>query len=240
MRNERVLRLTGLREDNPQGWMAAVGTLRVMDELGMEALLTWDQGIAVLHGVDRQSLIQSLSHYVAGREQATQFNWADNPSSIKTDQYQEILNTGRDLDWLTTYLPLGVDGVKGVLDLTGGRLQFAKVIRQTITMVQADPAGVITEALYGPWENNVDVASLGWDPGALKVAATLGGGEAPDMAPHQVVAAAQWLAAESLPITGVKPKAKAYQWVTWSVLLDLEGVRSVALAGSAHWGWSSI
>lgn len=231
-----MLRLTGLREDNPQGWLAAVGTLRVLSELGMESQLSWDQGLAVLQGVDRGSLIPSLSKYVASREQAVQFNWADNPNSIKEDRYQKILAADQDIDWLSVYLPQGVGGVKSVLDLTGGRLQFAKVIRETIAKVQTSPVETITEALFGPWENKADVASLGWDPGALKVAATMGGGDAPDSAPHQVVAAAQWLAAESLPITGLKPKAKAYQWVTWSVVLDLEGVRSVVLSESTNWG----
>jgi hypothetical protein len=231
-----VLKLTGLREDNPQGWLAAVGTLRVLSELGVASQLSWDQGLAVFQGVDRESLIQSLSHYVTGREQAVPFKWADNPNSIKDDQFQKILAADQDIDWLSVYLPQGVGGVKSVLDLTGGRLQFAKVIRQTIAEVQKGPVEAITEALFGPWENKADVASLGWDPGALKAAATMGGGDAPNLAPHQVVAAAQWLAAESLPITGLKPKAKAYQWVTWSVVLDLEGVRSVVLAESTNWG----
>jgi hypothetical protein len=193
----------------------------------------------MLEGPDRESLIRSLSQYVTDREQAVQFTWADDPHSVVEDHYRSILKAGQELDWLSVFMPQGVGGVKGVLDLTGGRLQFAKVIRETIAVVQKTPVEAVTAALFGPWENKDNVASLGWDPGGLKVAATLGGGKAPDSAPHQVEAAAQWLAAESLPITGLLPKAKSYHWVTWSMPLDLEGVRSVVLSGSVRWGGRS-
>ena len=114
-----MLKLTGLREDNPQGWLAAVGTLRILSELGIESQLSWGQGFALLQGVDQDILIQSLSGYVAGREQAIEFNWADNPNSINEDQYQKLLETAKAIDWLSVYLPQGVGGVKSVLDLTG-------------------------------------------------------------------------------------------------------------------------
>jgi hypothetical protein len=47
--------------------------------------------------------------------------------------------------------------------------------------------------------NDDDVASIGWDPGAIKRGATIQGGKDPSSAKHLSVAAAQWLAWESLP-----------------------------------------
>ena len=48
--------------------------------------------------------------------------------------------------------------------------------------------------------------------------------------------AGQWLAAESLPITGRGVRDSVYSWVTWFVPIDLGGARAVVRSRSTEWG----
>ena len=94
----------------------------------------------------------------------------------------------------------------------------------------------IDEALNRPWTNRDDITSLGWDSRAVKLAGSIGGDRAPDAAPHRGVLAGQWLAAESLPITGRGVRDSVYSWVTWFVPIDLGGARAVVRSRSTEWG----
>ena len=196
-------KMLGLRADNTQGWMAAIGALAILDRMGMDVQLRWDEGHPVLDGAGRDQVADTLFHYL--------------------EQGSDILDR----------LPTGDGEAKAQLDLTAGRVNLREVIAQMVSTVTRDK---IDEALNSHWRNSDDITSLGWDPGSVKLAGSLSGNRAPNDAPHRGVLAGQWLAAESLPITGRGVRAKVYTWVTWSVPLDLGGVRAVVLAGSTEWG----
>ncbi len=198
-----MFKMIGLRADNAQGWLAAVGVAYLLDRQGQQPLMYWEGHYPVLLNQEGDRVIDVLSGYHA---------------------------QGSDL---LANLPQGVKGEKAALDLTAGRVNFTAVIRTMLSTVTPDK---IAEALRQPWQNRDDITSLGWDIGALKQGATSCGDKAPADAPHRGVLAGQWLAAESLPVTGTGPRSDCYSWVTWSLPLDMEGVRSVVLSRSPDWG----
>lgn len=196
------VRLTGLQASNTQAWMAALGVLAILDRMGVQAYLQWEEQCPLVHGTTREELVCTLCRY---------------------------LETGSDI---LEHLPAGAPGEKTPLDLSAGRVELRGVISQ---MLAAVDRGKIEQALFERWRNRDDIVSLGWDINALKMAANSGGAHAPDNAPHRGELAAQWLAAESLPITSVGKRSHSYTWVTWAVPLDLGGVRALVLAQSTAW-----
>lgn len=196
-------KMIGLRADNTQGWMAAVGVLFILDQMGLDVQMFWDGSYPILQGADKKQVVSTLTNYL--------------------NKGSELLNR----------LPIGVGDAKAALDLTAGRVNLRAVISQMLDTVNPIK---IDEALNQPWSNTDDITSLGWDASAVKLAARIGGARAPDNSPHRGVLAGQWLAAESLPITGTGPRGKVYSWVTWSVPLDLGGIRAVVQSKSIDWG----
>lgn len=199
--------MPGLRADNPQGWMAAIGLLLVLDRQGKAVQLSWQQLIPSLYGIDYAEVIKILLTYLRDGSQA--------------------------LEELTS-LPKNPEKNKIALDFTAGRVSFTNVIDHMTKMVTEEH---INHCLTQPWTNTADEVSLGWDPYAVKQAATLTGDKAPDSAKHRTELGGQWLAAESLAITCPPPHLLKdyFQWVTWQVPLDLEGVYSVVQARSEAW-----
>ena len=198
-----MFKMIGLRAENAQGWLAAVGVAYLLDRQGHQPLMYWEGHHPVLVDQDADQVIDALTAYLA---------------------------QGSDL---RANLPPGVKGEKAALDLSAGRVSFTGVIDAMLASVSRDK---IAEALLHPWKNQDDITSLGWDIGAIKQGATSGGDKAPTDAPHRGVLAGQWLAAESLPVTGTGPRSDYYTWVTWSLPLDMEGIRSVVLSRSPDWG----
>lgn len=198
-----MFKMIGLRAENAQGWLAAVGVAYLLDRQGHDPILYWEGQHPILLNQDAERVIDALAEYLA-----------------------------QDSDLLAN-LPQGVKGEKAALDLSAGRVSFTGVIETMLKSVSRDK---IAEALLYPWKNQDDITSLGWDIGAIKQGATSGGDKAPTDAPHRGVLAGQWLAAESLPVTGTGPRSDRYAWVTWSLPLDMEGVRSVVLSRSPAWG----
>jgi len=123
---------------------------------------------------------------------------------------------------------------KCTLDLTGGTVILTKEIGKMIKIVTERH---MTEALDNPWLNKDNIASLGWDVGATKLASTLPGDKPPNTAEHKGVTAAQWLASESLPVVSpeYKVRNRSFAWVTWGVPLDFPGVRSVVFSENFEW-----
>lgn len=196
-------KMSGLRADNTQGWMAAVGVLYIADRMGLDVQMFWEGYHPIIQGADKGQVIDALLRYL--------------------DRGSDILDQ----------LPTGTGAEKASLDLTAGRVNLKVVIAQMLATVDRDK---IDEALNEHWTNNDNITSLGWDAKAVKLAAKIGGENAPDASPHRGVLAGQWLAAESLPITGTGPRKDVYSWVTWSVPLDICGVRAVVQAESIDWG----
>lgn len=196
-------KMSGLRADNTQGWMAAVGVLYIADRMGLDVQMCWESYHPIIQGADKGQVIDALVRYL--------------------DMGSDILDR----------LPTGIGTEKASLDLTAGRVNFKAVIAQMLATVDRDK---IDEALNEQWTNKDNITSLGWDAKAVKLAAKIGGENAPDASPHRGVLAGQWLAAESLPITGAGPRKDVYSWVTWTVPLDIGGVRAVIQAESTDWG----
>ena len=199
--------MPGLRADNPQGWMAAIGLLFVLDHQGKQAQLSWRQFTPIIHGLSGQEVIETLCEYLNAGSQA--------------------LNRLADL-------PRDPIKNKIALDFTAGRVNFVDVIDH---MIQTVNERQILSSLTEIWKNEDDEVSLGWDPLAVKQAATLAGEKAPDSAKHRTQLGAQWLAAESLVVTCPAPNKlkRGYSWTTWQVPLDMEGVYSVVQAQSSAW-----
>jgi hypothetical protein len=195
--------MIGLREDNPQGWLAAVGVLYILHKVGTDALMSWKNGIPVIADMSGKEVIASLNEY---------------------------LERGSDLLENLPHPPPGEEKI--ALDITAGRVSFTSVIE---TMIKTINRASLVKALEQVWNNSDNITSLGWDTGALKMAASIGGMNAPDSSPHRGVLAGQWLAAESLPVTGTGSRENEFRWVTWSVPLDLGAVRSLILAQSCDW-----
>ncbi|WP_028583704.1 hypothetical protein [Desulfogranum mediterraneum] len=195
--------MVGLREDNTQGWLAAVGVIYILDRSGVDVQMYWCEKHPIILGYNEQEVIDILVEY---------------------------LNQGSDI---LDNLPTGFRGEKAALDRTAGRVSFTGVIKQMLGSVERNN---IEEGLNHPWVNKDNVTSLGWDPISVKLSANSGGDKAPDSSPHRGVLAGQWLAAESLPVTGAGPRRDYYSWVTWSVPLDMGGVRAVAQAQTTDWG----
>ncbi len=197
-------RLNGIDASNPQGWMAAIGVVYILDRMEKDVWMHWDGRLPVLEGIDPSKVIGTLLEYKA-----------------KSD--------------LLDNLPTTRGAEKGSLDFTGGTVILSKVIRQMLDSVDHE---VLVEALDHPWKNKDNIANLGWDVNAIKLAATLPGEKNPSQANHKGVIAAQWLAAESLPLTSpVYPvRNRAFIWTTWSISLDLQGIRSILFSESVDWG----
>lgn len=196
--------LNGLRADNAQGWMAAIGLLSILDKAGRDAQLCWQGVTPIIHGVDEQQVESVVCDYIK--------------------QGSDIENN----------LPPGIGEEKAALDFTAGRVDFLTVVQNTNSQITAT---AVMDALTQSWQNSDDITSLGWDIGATKLAYKLGGAIAPNNAPHQIELGGQWLAVESLPITGSGPRNKHfYTWVTWRYPLDLGSVRAVVFANSTEWG----
>lgn len=195
--------MNGLSEDNAQGWLAAIGVLYILDRMGLDVQMQWQNFRPKIIGANKKTVTRSLVEYHS--------NGSD----------------------ILERLPVGPAGEKTPLDLTAGRVKLTAVIKEMLATVTIDK---ISEALDHPWINRDDITSLGWDTGAVKLAASIGGERAPDSSPHRGVLAGQWLAAESLPITSSGARLSTYSWVSWSVPLDLGGVRAVILSKSEEWG----
>ena len=134
--------MVGLRADNTQGWMAAVGVLYILDQMGSDAQMLWHNFHPVIHGVGKGQVVDILEKYLADGS--------------------DILDR----------LPVGVENEKPSLDLTAGRVNLRGVISQMLATVDRVK---IDEALNKQWNNTDNITSLGWDAGAVKLAASVGG-----------------------------------------------------------------
>ncbi|WP_321530953.1 hypothetical protein [uncultured Desulfuromonas sp.] len=143
----------------------------------------------------------------------------------------DYLQSGSDI---LENLPPKIRGDKPQLDLTAGRVSMEGTIAKMLDSISISD---IRSALTCQWENKDRITSLGWDSQSVKFAYSIAGGKEPGSAPHCGVIAGQWLAAESLPITGMgEGGRRSYRWVTWSFPLDMGGIRAVVLSRSSDWG----
>lgn len=96
--------LPGLSEDSPDGFMAAIGLLRVLaEDRGLDVRLSWD-AVAVLHGIGEDDLLEGLVEHMRERYLALEWNWAKTTRKITPEQHAEVLRKHRDDDRFVRFL----------------------------------------------------------------------------------------------------------------------------------------
>ncbi len=219
------LELSGLQIASPQGFMAALGLLRVcVQDLGLDVRLSWSASYARLHGIDWSSLQEVLTTHMRGRSAAPEFNFpvtlengslapVSKLSGIRPEDYRAAACSMRDnpraLDFIAAFATDAVLTQKGYavrnrLDFSAGQQQFVPKIRSLADAL--DPTGSdfetrLRNALFGgPYE---DQHSFGWDPVAVRRHAYEA--EAPTKSSPPSQPFCVWFAIESLPLHPVFP-----------------------------------
>ncbi|MEI7866308.1 MAG: hypothetical protein WCI11_00345 [Candidatus Methylumidiphilus sp.] len=241
-----MIELTGLSITNPQAVMASFGLLRVLAQNGQpQARLEWREPdrVAVIHGIDWDVLLETLNAAIQQREHAPELNWADSIKEYPRKQYREQMQTcppeqrqWLEAFWFEQHQKGKTELAETKLDMTAGQLKLFSTVRNLIPKLRKHFKGKMQEALLGPWLNEDNVGSLGWDPGAMKSGATLAGEDSPSKARHITVVGAMWLAFEALPLFPARWLAETgrfdeIEWVVPHCPIGWAGLRQMLLAG---------
>ena len=223
--------LTGIQIGSPLGFMAALGLLRVLHEdHGLDVNLRWQNGHALLGGIDTSALLALLADHMRGRHQAPEFNFkvgagGGTPApvvhlrEIRPEDYHRaaatLVDNPRALGFLAGFATDAVVTDKGFIartafDFSSARQELGKEFRNLAARLDTDRKRGRKEApLETLWKNSLfggpyaEQHSFGWDPATL----TAHGQAA--IAPTYTKPLAQpglvWLAVESLPWHPVLP-----------------------------------
>ena len=220
------LDLIGLRIESPQGFLAALGLLRVCaQDLGLDVRLSWVASHARLHGIDRPTLLDGITMHMRGRSEAPEFNFLQNDGSqappvsklngIRPEDYRAAANSMREnsraLAFLAAFATDAVIPKSGFvtpnrLDLSNGRQQFVDKIRNLadeLDSARTDFEARLHKALFGGPYEQIQKLSFGWDPVAVRrhaYEATAPTDSDPPSQPFSV-----WFAIEALPLHPVLP-----------------------------------
>lgn len=219
------LELSGLHIASPQGFMAALGLLRVCtQDLGLDVRLSWSVSHAQLHGIDWPTLLEGMAAHMRGRSAAPEFNFpvtlenglqapVSKLSGIRPEDYRAAAGSMHDnpraLDFLAAFATDAVLTQKGYaarnrLDFSAGQQQFVPKIRSLADELDPASSGFearLRNALFGgPYE---DQHSFGWDPVAVRRHAYEAEAPTKSSPPSQLFCV--WLAIESLPLHPVVP-----------------------------------
>ena len=240
------LELSGLLGSVPVGFMAAVGLLRIAPA---GCRLSWHAATrcAQISGIDREPLLDHLVGHMRNRAASPELHLADDVRKMRPERYHEIVSScaGSTLDWVRAFWwEEGEEIHPTALCLTGGPQRMIKMARELAERLDPERgrggAGRVrdkfAEALFGPWQYADDVSSWGWDPSTFRPGATTS--DAPTNMKLAGVAAAYWLAWESLPLFPNLPgqgtlnfdpqrNARGWAWCTWSEPLDVHAVRAL-------------
>lgn len=185
--------LRALQADNPIAFLAALGTLRILDGLRPEwqPRLGWiQQGgwIPVLSLEGSQSLdevgIVLANKATARATGAEEFGWAD-VIAVAPEAFHAAVEAALDaatlsnretVDFFAAFAAEGAVSNSGKLKptafcMTSGQMKFLKEIRAIASTLTASPkkggapmSGRFCAALAEPWEYGDEQHSLGWDP----------------------------------------------------------------------------
>lgn len=223
--------LTGIQIGSPLGFMAALGLLRVLHEdHGLDVNLRWQNGHALLGGIDTSALLALLADHMRGRHQAPEFNFkvgagGGTPApvvhlrEIRPEDYHRaaatLVDNPRALGFLAGFATDAAVTDKGFIartafDFSSARQELGKEFRNLAARLDTDRKRGRKEApLETLWTNSLfggpyaEQHSFGWDPATL----TAHGQAA--IAPTYTKPLAQpglvWLAVESLPWHPVLP-----------------------------------
>ncbi len=247
---EDVTELPGLSEDSPDGFMAALGLLRVLTEdLDQSVRLSWD-GVARIHGPGREQLLSLLKTHMRERHLAPEWNWADVTRKVSPERYTEVLQEHggdeRFVRFLAGFVTPTIHDKKGFLartrlDMASGTQKLLGALRELARKMSDKEelaAAFFEEALFaGRYRRSY--ASFGWDPSTVQDHAYS------SKAPSELKATSRpgmvWLVAESLalhPVLPVRGRAvttgtgrvsgrTVYYWPVWEGEADLAWVRAV-------------
>lgn len=233
--------LHGLSAGSPIGFLAAIGMLRVLKEdRGIEVRLGWQNGCAVIEGIDPEKALDELSANMIGRTKSAEFNWADSPRKMPADTYRnaclQMANDPRALSFMAGWATDSVlrEGFIAVsrLDMTSGQQKLIKDLRGLAARVSRDH---FRSALEGGKYD--DQSSFGLDPVALRTHAHEFQAPTKSKTPGKI--GLIWLAFESIPLHPLVPVAQnraqtvgwrrppktAYVWPIWSEPLTFDEVR---------------
>ena len=238
--------LHGLRCDMPVGFMAALGLIRVAPA---HARLAWSPttGLAELHGLDRADLLEHLLRHMSGRHKSRELQLCDDVRGLTVDRFREFASTegSATLEWVRAlWREDGDEVVPTSLCFTSGQQRMILMARElaqfldpsTSERAAASVTAKLEEALFGPWRYQDSTASWGWDPASYRIGAQTP--QAPAKMAAEGVAAAYWLAWESLPLLPCLPgrgtlgfvkenRVTKWTWSSWSEPLPLEAVRAL-------------
>ena len=187
--------LTGIQIGSPLGFMAALGLLRVLHEdHGLDVNLRWQDGRAVLGGIDTHALLALLAAHMRGRQQAPEFNFEVGTGSskpvpvvhlreIRPADYRHaaatLADNPRALGFLAGFATDAVVTDKGFIartafDFSSARQELGKEFRNLAARLDPDrkrgrkeaPVEALwTHGLFGgPY---AEQHSFGWDPATL-------------------------------------------------------------------------
>jgi hypothetical protein len=221
------LDLIGLRIESPQGFLAALGLLRVCaQDLGLDVHLSWVASHARLHGIDKTKLLEGITTHMHGRSKAPEFNFPvlrDNGSQapvsklncIRPEDYRAAASSMRDnsraIAFLAAFATDAVIPKSGFvapnrLDFSAGQQQFVNNIRNLAD--ELDPARTDFEvrlhnALFGGPYEQMKKLSFGWDPVAVRRHAYEAAAPTDSDPPSQPFSV--WFAIEALPLHPILP-----------------------------------
>lgn len=186
------IRLPALRADNPIAFLAALGTLRILDGIrpASKPRLRWVKNgdwipeLSVVGAESLQEISIAIAAKLINRAAAPEFNWADViavPPELFHAKAEAVLETAsrserETVDFFAAFAAEGANSGSGdikptELCMTSGQMKFLKEMRGiTATLAtapkQEEPslAERIQAALTGPWHYTDDQHSLGWDP----------------------------------------------------------------------------
>lgn len=254
-----MIELRGLQLSNPQGYLAGLGVLRIASQFGVPARLGWVQGVCCFEGAGLDELTDLLARFPSGRAGSPEYNLAKRmgQDAITMERYLELqadptLSAWAEAMWYPG--TISSRSKRGQLALLssplylGGRQETWPTLRQAVELVSAE---MIRATLTAEWSRVDNVSSLGWDPGGIKLGATLTGAKEPTAAAHQTEAASLWLAAEALPWLPARIQALAAAGDAWRYLVPtrcVDAVTAAHLLQVGHWiggqelairGWES-
>lgn len=186
------IRLPALHADNPIAFLAALGTLRILDgirptwkpRLRWVNNSNWIPELSVIGDTSLDQVSAALATKVTNRAAAPEFNWADVIAVVPELFHAKVeaavetatLSQRETVDFFAAFAAEGATSNSGDMKptdlcMTSGQMKFLKEMR-AITATLASPpkpeeaplGGRIHAGLMGPWHYSDAQHSLGWDP----------------------------------------------------------------------------
>lgn len=221
MQPRQAIELTGLRADVPIGFLAAMGTLRMLSAIGASSpVMAWKPRLGAFHPVilwdkssesgndPHQELISALIGFSGpGWPDQHAFQCAEQIKGMDAADFARLSDVL--LDWYPAFGSELIANDKSEIESTPLDMSFAKqkFLADTLKLREEllHPKGkkapktedYFSEALFGPWRYRDDCHSRGWDPATLKEAAFTH--QEPSPMPNAGMRALVWLAIHGLP-----------------------------------------